>query len=291
MSISMMRVWAAAVLASGVLLMGVLVFGAVAGWAGSPLPSVVIPLPVATASSTARAVPSGPAVGKDGLGADGVWQLIATILAGGGGAAGAAAALWKWWLKQLIEARRKREGEEDLDRAAMKEGAELVKALLPALVENVAELKATQQAHIELTSDAVVRADAGGKVEWVNKAWRRLTGQEESEAEGTGWLRGVHPEDRERVRRAWLESIGEEQLFDELLRLQDGHGIVTYVRGFGTMLHGKGGKVTAWLALFSDVDQEEHDDARRRQEWRTSSPDPSKGVITPPTRTPSGKTN
>jgi PAS domain S-box-containing protein len=52
-----------------------------------------------------------------------------------------------------------------------------------------------------------------------NSRWRELTGMTEEEAKGEGWLEGVVPEDRDRVRAAWRHAVNTRSAFVAEYRL------------------------------------------------------------------------
>ncbi|HTQ91634.1 MAG TPA: PAS domain-containing protein, partial [Streptosporangiaceae bacterium] len=70
----------------------------------------------------------------------------------------------------------------------------------------------------------------GAQVVWVaapdgamkedSPEWRWITGQSEEEYTGFGWLRSVHPEDRERVERDWRECVRTGKIFDDRYRIR-----------------------------------------------------------------------
>lgn len=51
-------------------------------------------------------------------------------------------------------------------------------------------------------------ADAAGYCHYVSPSWCEFTGLSPDEAVGAGWLRPIHPADRTRMRRLYLEASG-----------------------------------------------------------------------------------
>ncbi|MEM9494054.1 MAG: PAS domain-containing protein, partial [Myxococcota bacterium] len=68
------------------------------------------------------------------------------------------------------------------------------------------------------------RADEDGQGDYFNPRWYEYTGQRRTESAGEGWSRAVHPDDRERVKAAWLEAVarGEPYRIEHRLRRADG---------------------------------------------------------------------
>lgn len=52
----------------------------------------------------------------------------------------------------------------------------------------------------------IIRADAAGGRTFVNPKWCEMSGLSEQEAVGEGWLKAVHPDDVEVVRREWMQA-------------------------------------------------------------------------------------
>ena len=64
--------------------------------------------------------------------------------------------------------------------------------------------------------------NAAGDVVLVNKRWCEITGLSEEDAQGMGWLRSVHPEDRDRVTDELMQARAEGSGYTLEYRL-DGH--------------------------------------------------------------------
>lgn len=56
-------------------------------------------------------------------------------------------------------------------------------------------------------SDFVWLADADGRLVSDMPTWREITGQSVEQLIGEGWIAGVHPDDRTRVRAAWCAAV------------------------------------------------------------------------------------
>lgn len=57
---------------------------------------------------------------------------------------------------------------------------------------------------------AAFYADRQGDYSFVNQEWSRLTGVDQADAAGEGWLQSVHPCDRAEVASLWREVVGRE---------------------------------------------------------------------------------
>ncbi len=77
---------------------------------------------------------------------------------------------------------------------------------------------------VESTNQVVWTAAPGGAMDGPTDSWSRFTGQTEQEACGDGWTEVIHPDDRQRVLRAWATALAEREVFacDYRLRRADG---------------------------------------------------------------------
>lgn len=73
---------------------------------------------------------------------------------------------------------------------------------------------------VTATAQVVWIADASGELLNVSPTWQTITGQPEAEAQGWGWLRLVHPDNRDTVRQVWLSAVTQQTLYEAEYRLQ-----------------------------------------------------------------------
>jgi PAS domain S-box-containing protein len=57
----------------------------------------------------------------------------------------------------------------------------------------------------EASPTAIFRFDIGNNCVYVNRRWCEMTGQPPESAFGMGWVQTLHPDDRDRIAKAWLE--------------------------------------------------------------------------------------
>ncbi|WP_346353413.1 PAS domain S-box protein [Azotosporobacter soli] len=82
--------------------------------------------------------------------------------------------------------------------------------------------------YIQLFEDfptLIWRADRNGQLDYFNKKWLEFTGRSKTEEEGSGWLEGVHPEERQLCQLVYRENMERQTPFriEYRLRAQD-HG-------------------------------------------------------------------
>ncbi len=107
---------------------------------------------------------------------------------------------------------------------------------------------------VEGVPQHVWRAERGGLLTWSSPQWHRYTGLSDAESRGNGWLRAVHPDDRDAVMTAWYEGAGS-HLFEVECRIRNMDELqYRWFRGRATALLNAKGQVTEWLGTFTDVD-------------------------------------
>ena len=77
----------------------------------------------------------------------------------------------------------------------------------------------------------IFRADARGDVVYVNERWCELAGISGENALGDGWVKAIHPDDRENYFVEWHKSIREKHPFNSEYRFQRPDGVSMWVLG------------------------------------------------------------
>lgn len=88
---------------------------------------------------------------------------------------------------------------------------------------------------------------------WV-EGWEKQTGTPDGEALGIGWLRRVHPDDRQRVVDAFTEQVRKRALIDFEFRLLTPGDRWLWVRGRGAPVFDDAGNVVEWVGTLEDID-------------------------------------
>jgi PAS domain S-box-containing protein len=119
------------------------------------------------------------------------------------------------------------------------------------------------------TSHTVWTASADGRVVEDSPSWRSFTGQTFEQYRGLGWLDAVHPDDRERTRRAWFETIAarSSREIEYRIRRRDGAYRVFLARAAPVIQ--PDGRVVEWTGTTADITertQAEEDRARLMRE-------------------------
>ncbi|MDD5258598.1 MAG: PAS domain S-box protein [bacterium] len=104
-----------------------------------------------------------------------------------------------------------------------------------------------------LSPVGIFLADTQGRYQYVNKRWCEIAGLCPLEASGEGWLRGLHPDDRERIRASWAQFVQTDGKWVAEFRFRDQTAKATWVHSLVTPLHEEQGKITGFLGTNSDI--------------------------------------
>ena len=109
---------------------------------------------------------------------------------------------------------------------------------------------------------------AKGRCDYFSPQWLSYAGGRAADFEGLGWLDLIHPEDRERVERAWLDAVADGHAFDVEFRLRGRDGTWRWFSGQASPVRADDGAVRRWYAAATDID--EIVEARRGLEERVA---------------------
>jgi PAS domain S-box-containing protein len=117
------------------------------------------------------------------------------------------------------------------------------------------------------TSQMIWTTAPDGRVLEDSPSWRAFTGQTDEEWKGHGWLDAVHPDDRERARLVWTESVSNKSTYETHYRLRrhDGQYRWTVVKGVPVL--NPDGTIREWMGANTDVtEQRQTEQALQRSE-------------------------
>ena len=115
------------------------------------------------------------------------------------------------------------------------------------------ETNAGFEAFAEALPCIVWTADAAGAVEWYNQEFRAYTGRSLQAAAGWGWLRSVHPDDRQSVAREWAHSLATGTVLDAVVRLRRDGGTHRWFSVRARPFHEANGAIARWFGTLTDI--------------------------------------
>jgi PAS domain S-box-containing protein len=109
------------------------------------------------------------------------------------------------------------------------------------------------RALVESTEALVWAADATGEIRPSGGEWERFTGTPRERLSGWGWLDFIHPDDRERIHRAWLDAIAAGVPITLNFRMQRRDEDYRIVQAHAAPLYDEHGNLQEWFGTTTDV--------------------------------------
>jgi PAS domain S-box-containing protein len=104
-----------------------------------------------------------------------------------------------------------------------------------------------------------------GTLDYCNKRWRSYMGLGLEELQGDGWQSMLHPEDRERVLRAWHKSVTKGTPYEQEERHRGVDGKYRWFLARGLPFRDAGGHIVKWYGTNTDVeDRKQAEEELRR---------------------------
>jgi diguanylate cyclase (GGDEF)-like protein/PAS domain S-box-containing protein len=120
------------------------------------------------------------------------------------------------------------------------------------------------RALVEALPLGVFATNPQGACEFTNPAYRRITGLSAEEAEGTGWAKAFHPEDRDALFDAWTAATLEGKPYHGVVRMTRPDGTTAWVR-ITTGLVRDGGRTLGHVGVLEDITQQREAEQRLRE--------------------------
>ena len=99
----------------------------------------------------------------------------------------------------------------------------------------------------------VYQTDAQGRCRYVNERWCEMAGLRPEEALGDGWIRGIHPEDREKICAEWKQMVDSIGRWGLEYRFLNAEGRTTWVLGFVKPFYNAAGELLGYLGANQDI--------------------------------------
>ncbi|NJN02315.1 MAG: PAS domain S-box protein [Leptolyngbyaceae cyanobacterium RM1_1_2] len=105
----------------------------------------------------------------------------------------------------------------------------------------------------EASPVGIFRTDAVGNCLYVNERWCKIAGLTLAEALGEGWLRGIHPDDRETIYSEWTRATHSRQPFQLEYRFRKADGPISWVYGQATAELSQVGQTIGYVGTITDI--------------------------------------
>jgi PAS domain S-box-containing protein len=110
----------------------------------------------------------------------------------------------------------------------------------------------------EALPQLVWSAAPDGACDYFSRQWTEHTGVSESGLLGWQWLEVLHPDDRERTRRFWLDSVAGRGPYDVEYRVRRSDGVYCWFKTRGTPIRDDAGDIFKWFGSCTDITDLRH---------------------------------
>jgi PAS domain S-box-containing protein len=93
-----------------------------------------------------------------------------------------------------------------------------------------------------------------GTLDFANERWRSYMGLSLEELQGRGWQRMLHPDDRDRVLKAWHYSVANGTPYEEEERHRSAKGEYRWFLSRGVPMHDAEGRIVRWYGTNTDIE-------------------------------------
>lgn len=110
----------------------------------------------------------------------------------------------------------------------------------------------------QISPIGIFHADAQGACTYVNERWCQITGLSLEESLGSGWMRALHPEDREQTLALWQEAMSNRKSVHMEWRMQQPDGTVYWALGGAATELDEQGNVLGFIGIVNDITERKH---------------------------------
>jgi PAS domain S-box-containing protein len=104
-----------------------------------------------------------------------------------------------------------------------------------------------------------------GTMDYCNERWRSYMGLEMEDARGKGWQTVLHPDDRERVLKAWHESVINGTPYQQEERHRGADGTYRWFLSRGIPLRNAEGHIVRWYGTNTDIEDRKRAEAMLKE--------------------------
>ena len=106
----------------------------------------------------------------------------------------------------------------------------------------------------------IVVTDSSGNCIYSNHQFQKLSSLTTDESLGSGWLRTVHPDDREQIQSAWFEATQSAKSFEHTFRYQHPDGVITWCNLKAAAINSTD-TVSGWVSTLEDITEKRKSEA------------------------------
>jgi PAS domain S-box-containing protein len=122
-------------------------------------------------------------------------------------------------------------------------------------IEDRKQAEVQSRTLIDAIPQQIWSAPPDGATDYCNERWRSYTGLGLEDVRGYGWQNMVHPEDRDRVLKAWDEAVANGTRYQEEERHRGADGTYRWFLSIGAPLRDAEGRIVRWYGTNTDIEE------------------------------------
>jgi diguanylate cyclase (GGDEF)-like protein/PAS domain S-box-containing protein len=126
---------------------------------------------------------------------------------------------------------------------------------LTSTLNELNESKKHFEVLVSTTPVGVFETDAMGAFVYVNNRWLEISGISREEALGSGWVKALHPDFRERVFADWMAAVQKAQPLQMEMCLRRPDGKDTWVLAQASPVRNEQGELTGYIGSITDISE------------------------------------
>jgi PAS domain S-box-containing protein len=131
--------------------------------------------------------------------------------------------------------------------------------------EALRESESRLRQHMDAMPQMVYTCPADGMTDYVNRRWQEYTGVSWERSLGTGWVERLHPDDRDRVWRQWVETVKAGQPFEMEYRLRRKDGQYRWHLSRAIPIRDGQQQIVKWIGTSTDIHDRKEAEAEREE--------------------------
>jgi PAS domain S-box-containing protein len=139
------------------------------------------------------------------------------------------------------------------EREKAEETLHAANASLDAAIRNLRKSEERFRSLSECSPLGIFGTDGEGLFRYTNRRWQEISGLGPQESLGDGWIRAIHPEDRDAIHAEWKKCVSEGRGLKLYLRILTLQGDVRWAHAHAAPIRSDAGEIIGYVGTIEDV--------------------------------------
>ena len=130
------------------------------------------------------------------------------------------------------------------------------------------DLRASEERYrllVDMIPQIVWTTDPNGQHTYFSRRWYEYSGATFEESQGEGWMRWIHPDDKQRAIARWRHSLATGEPYEIEYRLRGADGKYRWFLGKAMPLRNEAGEIIEWFGATTDISEVKRLEKEREQ--------------------------